>query len=119
MLSPRLQRKSFFPEDSKMAPSLDYPKLLTELPGPKARKVLAKDKKFISPSYTRGYPLVIHSGDGVIVTDVDGNIFLDFTAGIAVCNTGHRHPDVVKAVIDQANAFLHMSGTDFYYSIQS
>ena len=102
-----------------MSPSLDYPKLITELPGPNARRILDKDKQFISPSYTRGYPLVIDKGEGVKVIDVDGNTFLDFTSGIAVCNTGHRHPDVVKAVIDQANSFLHMSGTDFYYAIQS
>ena len=102
-----------------MAASIDYPKLVTELPGPKARRILDKDKKFISPSYTRGYPLVIDKGEGVKVIDVDGNIFLDFTSGIAVCNTGHRHPEIVKAVMDQANAFLHMSGTDFYYAIQS
>jgi len=102
-----------------MAPSTDYPKLLTPLPGPKAQAVLDKDRRFISPSYTRGYPLVIEKGDGVLVTDVDGNVFLDFTSGIAVCNTGHRHPEVVKAVKDQANRFLHMSGTDFYYAIQS
>jgi len=102
-----------------MSPSIDYPKLVTELPGPEARKILDKDRKFISPSYTRGYPLVIDKGEGVKVIDVDGNTFLDFTSGIAVCNTGHRHPDVVRAIIDQANSFLHMSGTDFYYAIQS
>lgn len=95
------------------------PKLVTELPGPIARAVLAKDNRYISPSYTRGYPLVIDKGRGIVVTDVDGNSFLDFTSGIAVCNTGHCHPKVVEAIIDQVNKFLHMSGTDFYYSVES
>jgi 4-aminobutyrate aminotransferase len=96
-----------------------YPKMVTSLPGPAAKAVLAKDDRYISPSYTRGYPLVIDRGEGVVVTDVDGNRFLDFTSGIAVCNTGHAHPKVVQAIIDQARKFLHMSGTDFYYSAQS
>ncbi|MEW5721687.1 MAG: acetyl ornithine aminotransferase family protein [Thermodesulfobacteriota bacterium] len=89
------------------------------LPGPKAREILTKDHMYISPSYTRGYPLVIERGAGLEVVDVDGNVFLDFTAGIAVCNTGHAHPKVVEAIIDQAKKFLHMSGTDFYYQAQS
>lgn len=97
----------------------EYPRLITELPGPNARKVLAKDEQYISPSYTRGYPLVIEEGKGCLVRDVDGNTFLDFTSGIAVCNTGHVHPDVLQAVIEQVHKFLHMSGTDFYYSVQS
>ncbi|RTZ99854.1 MAG: acetyl ornithine aminotransferase family protein [Deltaproteobacteria bacterium] len=96
-----------------------YPKMVTSLPGPAAKAVLAKDDRYISPSYTRGYPLVIDRGRDVVVTDVDGNRFLDFTSGIAVCNTGHAHPEVVKAIIDQAEKFLHMSGTDFYYAAQS
>ncbi len=95
------------------------PNLLTDLPGPNAKAVLEKDDRYISPSYTRGYPLVIDRGRGVEVTDVDGNMFLDFTSGIAVCNTGHCHPKVVKAIQDQIAKFLHMSGTDFYYSVQS
>jgi 4-aminobutyrate aminotransferase len=80
---------------------------------------LGKDRRFISPSYTRGYPLVIEHGKGLEVTDIDGNRFLDFTSGIAVCNTGHSHPKIVEAIIGQANKFIHMSGTDFYYSAQS
>ncbi len=95
------------------------PRILTELPGPEAKKVLKKDKRFISPSYTRGYPLVIAQGKGLTVTDIDGNRFLDFTSGIAVCNTGHSHPAIVEAIIRQAEKFIHMSGTDFYYSVQS
>lgn len=97
----------------------NYPQIITSLPGPAAKAVLAKDERYISPSYTRGYPLVIDRGEGMVVTDVDGNRFLDFTSGIAVCNTGHSHPKVVEAIIDQARKFLHMSGTDFYYSVQS
>ena len=72
----------------------------------------------MSPSYTRGYPLVIARGTGAIVEDVDGNVFLDCAAGIAVNSTGHSHPDVVRAIIEQAQKFLHMSGTDFYYEPQ-
>lgn len=98
---------------------IPHPRLRTPLPGPKAREVLAKDQRFISPSYTRGYPLVIEKGEGVIVTDVDGNTFLDFSSGIAVCNTGHTHPKVVEAIIEQAQTFIHMSGTDFYYRVQT
>lgn len=97
----------------------DCPNFVTEVPGPKARSILEKDGRYISPSYTRSYPLVIESGQGVAVTDVDGNRFLDFTAGIAVCNTGHTHPVVVKAIEKQAKKFIHMSGTDFYYRAQS
>src|SRR3954469_10561409 len=91
------------------------PKILTELPGPNARRVLDGDKTYISPSYTRSYPLVAKRGRGVIIEDVDGNEFLDFAAGIAVCSTGHCHPKVVAAIQKQAAELIHMSGTDFYY----
>lgn len=91
------------------------PKLTTRLPGPVAKKAIAADDRVISPSYTRSYPLVVKSGKGVRVTDVDGNEFLDFTAGIAVNSTGHCHPEVVSAIQDQAAKLIHMSGTDFYY----
>ena len=91
------------------------PRLVTELPGPKARQVIESDRRYISPSYTRSYPLVAKSGSGAIVEDVDGNRFLDFNAGIAVCSTGHCHPDVVRAIQQQAAQLIHMSGTDFYY----
>src|ERR1700716_4700730 len=70
----------------------------------------------MSPSFTRAYPFVMERGEGCWVTDVDGNQFLDFTAGIAVVTTGHSHPKVVAAIEEQARRFLHMSGTDFYYS---
>jgi 4-aminobutyrate aminotransferase len=91
------------------------PKLKTALPGPLAKKVVADDDRLISPSYTRSYPMVAKSGRGLRVTDVDGNEFLDFAAGIAVNSTGHCHPEVVKAIQDQAAQLLHISGTDFYY----
>src|ERR1700732_4524340 len=91
------------------------PNLLTPLPGPKARDVIARDTQFVSPSYTRGYPLVAKSGRGAMVEDVDGNVFLDFAAGIAVVSTGHCHPEVVAAIQKQAAELIHMSGTDFYY----
>jgi 4-aminobutyrate aminotransferase len=85
------------------------------LPGPKAKAWVARDKAAISTSYTRSYPLVVDHGQGAELTDVDGNVFLDLNAGIAVGATGHAHPAVVKAIQDQAARFLHMSGTDFYY----
>jgi 4-aminobutyrate aminotransferase len=91
------------------------PKLKTALPGPLAKKVVADDERLISPSYTRSYPMVAKSGRGIRVTDVDGNEFLDFAAGIAVNSTGHCHPEVVKAIQDQAAELIHISGTDFFY----
>jgi 4-aminobutyrate aminotransferase len=91
------------------------PKLVTTLPGPKAQRVVADDDRLISPSYTRSYPMVAKRGRGVRVEDVDGNEFLDFAAGIAVTSTGHCHPEVVKAIQDQAAELIHISGTDFYY----
>ncbi len=93
----------------------DLPNLQTALPGPKARRVIERDGAVLSPSYTRSYPLVAARGEGAIVEDADGNRFLDFSAGIAVCSTGHCHPQVVRAIQDQAARLIHMSGTDFYY----
>ena len=92
-----------------------YPSIIAKLPGPEAKKVLRKDQKFVSQSYTRVYPFVVKRARGVWVEDVDGNRFLDFTSGIAVCNTGHCHPRVVKAIHRQAGQLIHMSGSDFYY----
>ncbi len=91
------------------------PNLLMPLPGPKAQRVIERDTEFVSPSYTRDYPLVAKRGRGAMIEDVDGNTFLDFAAGIAVCATGHCHPDVVAAIQKQAAELIHMSGTDFYY----
>jgi 4-aminobutyrate aminotransferase len=93
------------------------PKLSPNVPGPRAQAIMAEDNCYLSPSYTRGYPLVVKRGHGCRIEDVDGNEFLDFTAGIAVNSTGHCHPEVVKAVQDQAATLLHMSGTDFYYDL--
>jgi 4-aminobutyrate aminotransferase len=93
------------------------PIISTPLPGPEALKILALDKQYVSPSYTRDYPLVAKRGHGAIVEDVDGNFFLDFAAGIAVVSTGHCHPDVVRAIQKQAETLIHMSGTDFYYPL--
>lgn len=93
----------------------DLPLLKTPLPGPMAKKVLAEDQKFVSPSYTRSYPLVAKRGRGALIEDVDGNRFLDFSAGLAVVATGHCHPQVVRAIQKQAAELIHMSGTDFYY----
>src|SRR5436190_555319 len=90
-------------------------KLKGPLPGPNAKRVLEGDERYISPSYTRSYPLVAKQGRGVVVIDVDGNEFLDFSSGIAVTSTGHCHPDVVVAIQKQAGELIHMSGTDFYY----
>jgi 4-aminobutyrate aminotransferase len=94
------------------------PAIRTELPGPNAHRLLERDEAFVSPSYTRIYPLVVERGSGAVIRDVDGNLFLDFTAGIAVCTTGHCHPDVVESIRDQAGKLIHMSGTDFYYTPQ-
>jgi 4-aminobutyrate aminotransferase len=97
---------------------VNVPAVRTPLPGPRARAIIERDAAVVSPSYTRGYPLVIERGAGAMVEDVDGNFFLDCSAGIAVNATGHSHPDVVRAITEQASRFLHMSGTDFYYDVQ-
>src|SRR3984885_4248817 len=110
---------NLFPEDvmhvtdSKVDSKL--PHLVTELPGPKAKRLVERDHHVVSPSYTRDYPLVAKFGRGATVEDVDGNTFLDFAAGIAVVATGHCHPEVVAAIQKQAAELIHMSGTDFYY----
>jgi 4-aminobutyrate aminotransferase len=97
---------------------MNAPEIKTALPGPKAKAIIATDTKFVSPSYTRDYPFVIARGEGAVVEDVDGNRFIDCAAGIAVNSTGVSHPEVVKAICDQAQKFIHMSGTDFYYEPQ-
>src|SRR5687768_12014614 len=94
------------------------PDIRTALPGPKAKAIIDRDARFVSPSYTRDYPFVIARGEGAVVEDVDGNRFLDCAAGIAVNSTGVSHPDVVRAIVEQAQKFIHMSGTDFYYEPQ-
>ncbi len=104
--------------DNKSSTASSPIRIRTELPGPKARAIIARDARRVSPSYTRDYPFVMAKGHGVVVEDVDGNVFLDCAAGIAVTGTGHSHPDVVKAIVEQAGKYLHMSGTDFYYEPQ-
>jgi len=90
------------------------PHIVTELPGPRARALIARDDAVVSPSLTRAYPLVAESGSGWVVTDVDGNRFVDFAAGIAVASTGHSHPAVVRAIQEQAARLIHIAATDFY-----
>jgi len=90
------------------------PHIRTSLPGPKAQALLARDRAVSSPSYPRDYPFVIARGRGVEVWDVDGNRFLDFAAGIAVCSTGHAHPEVVQAIKSAADEFLHIS-SDYWH----
>jgi len=91
------------------------PQIKTPLPGPRGKQVIEYDSKYISPSLHREYPLVAERGRGAIVEDADGNAFLDFAAGIAVCSTGHCHPKVVAAIQRQAAELIHIAGTDFYH----
>jgi 4-aminobutyrate aminotransferase len=93
----------------------DLPVLTGPVPGPRASAIIGRDAQVVSPSYTRCYPLVAAKGEGAIIEDVDGNRFLDFNAGIAVVASGHCHPEVVRAIQNQAARLIHMSGTDFYY----
>ena len=97
---------------------LKKPQIKTELPGPKARAIVEADAQFVNPAYPRpDFKLVAERGEGVWVEDVDGNVFLDCNAGVAVCSTGHCHPEVVRAIQDQAAQLIHMCGTDYYYSL--
>ncbi len=97
---------------------MDAPDIRTPLPGPNAKAIIDRDAATVSPSYTRPYPFVMARGEGAVVEDVDGNRFIDCAAGIAVNSTGHSHPQVVQAIVEQARRFLHMSGTDFYYDLE-
>ncbi len=93
------------------------PEIKTALPGPKGLEIINADQQYVNPSYPRpNWQLVVERGEGVWVVDVDGNIFLDCNAGVAVCSTGHCHPEVVRAIQDQAAKLIHMCGTDYYYS---
>jgi 4-aminobutyrate aminotransferase len=94
----------------------DYPKIVVTPPGPRAMELVKKDERFISPSYVRFYSLVVESGKGCIVKDVDGNEYIDFNSGLACLNVGHNHPKVVEAIKRQCDRFLHYSNTDFYYN---
>jgi 4-aminobutyrate aminotransferase len=94
------------------------PEIKTALPGPKGRAIVEADAQFVTPSYPRpSFKLVAERAQGVWVEDVDGNLFLDCNAGVAVCSTGHCHPEVVRAIQDQAAKLIHMCGTDYYYSL--
>jgi 4-aminobutyrate aminotransferase len=92
-----------------------YPEIKVTPPGPKAEEILERDRRYISPSYPRAYPFVMDRGEGVWVYDVDGNLYLDLNAGIAVATTGHRHPLVTQAIREQIERFIHYSGADFHY----
>jgi 4-aminobutyrate aminotransferase len=94
----------------------DFPKIVVTPPGPKAMELVKKDERFISPSYVRFYPLVVESGKGCVVKDVDGNEYIDFNSGLACLNVGHNHPKVIEAIKKQSDRFLHYSNTDFYYN---
>ncbi|HEU4595535.1 MAG TPA: acetyl ornithine aminotransferase family protein [Pyrinomonadaceae bacterium] len=92
------------------------PEIKTALPGPAGKQIIEDDARYVTPSYPRpGYQLVAERASGVWVEDVDGNTFLDCNAGVAVCSTGHCHPEVVKAIQEQAATLIHMCGTDFFY----
>ncbi|HKU61228.1 MAG TPA: acetyl ornithine aminotransferase family protein [Gemmatimonadales bacterium] len=93
----------------------DYPRIVVPPPGPKAKAIVDRDAAWAARAYIKEYPLAIAGGRGPMVEDVDGNRFLDFMAGIAVCSTGYNHPAVVKAVQDAAGRFLHICGSDFYF----
>lgn len=99
------------------AADFEGPEIKTALPGPRARKILDKDRRYVSPSYTRDVPFVMDRGRDVWVWDVDGNRFLDFTAGVAVTNVGHSHPEILRVIEEQTKKFVHMAGTDFYYAL--
>ena len=90
------------------------PEIKTALPGPNAKAVIDRDAVFVSPSYTRPYPLVAARRAGAVIEDVDGNRFLDCAAGLAVATTGHSHPDVVRAIVEQVRRSLHVAAADFY-----
>ncbi len=94
---------------------MQLPQIKIKPPGPKARQIIERDRQVTAPAYGRVYPLVVKEGRGCIVEDVDGNLYLDFMAGIAVASTGHSHPKVVEAIEQQARKFLHICGSDFYY----
>jgi 4-aminobutyrate aminotransferase len=94
---------------------MKLPNIKIKPPGPKAKAIVEKDHRYTAPAYGRVYPLVVKAGRGMVIEDVDGNLFLDFMAGIAVASTGHSHPMVVKAIEEQARKFLHICGSDFYY----
>ena len=102
---------------NRLAGDRPVPDLVTEIPGPQARAHVAYDETWTSPSLPRAYPIVPVRGEGLTVEDIDGNLFLDFAAGIAVTSTGHSHPQVVAAIKEQAAELIHFSASDFYLPI--
>jgi 4-aminobutyrate aminotransferase len=102
---------------SRLAQARPVPDIITEIPGPRARAHVAYDETWTSPSLPRAYPIVPIRGEGLTVEDIDGNLFLDFAAGIAVTSTGHAHPQVVAAIKEQAADLIHFSASDFYLPI--
>ena len=103
------------PSCLRLGPMMQIPQIKIKPPGPKAREIIDRDLRFTAPAYGRVYPLVMKQGQGCAVEDVDGNLYLDFMAGIAVASTGHAHPKVIEAIEKQAGKFLHICGSDFYY----
>ena len=97
--------------------SASVPHIITELPGPEARRMIERDQRVASPSMGRVYPLVPKRGAGLVIEDVDGNRFLDFNAGIAVTSTGHCHPRVTAAIEQQARTLLHYCSSDWYHPV--
>ena len=95
----------------------EYPRVASSLPGPRAKEMIARDQRTVSQNLSKDVPLVVSRGQGMVVEDVDGNRFLDFAAGISTVSTGHCHPDVVRAVQDQAEKLIHICYTDFYYPV--
>jgi 4-aminobutyrate aminotransferase len=104
-------------KEKTVSSNYDVPRMITDLPGPKAQAIIKADRGVVSPSLPRAYALVADHAQGCVITDVDGNRFLDFAAGIAVCATGHCHPRVVKAIQEQAARLIHLCGADFYYPL--
>ena len=95
----------------------EYPKIVTALPGPKAKEFIARDARTVSQNLTKDVPLVVGRAQGMVVEDVDGNRFLDFAAGISTVSTGHCHPEVVRAIQEQAANLIHICYTDFFYPV--
>jgi 4-aminobutyrate aminotransferase len=107
-----MSRSPFPPAETR-----EYPNIRTPLPGPRAKEIIARDARTVSQNLTKDVPLVVSQARGMVVEDVDGNLFLDFAAGISTVSTGHCHPEVVKAVREQADRLMHICYTDFYYPV--
>ncbi|RLF31869.1 MAG: aspartate aminotransferase family protein, partial [Thermoplasmata archaeon] len=92
--------------------------VIKTVPGENAKKIIEKDGSYLATT-TKAAPAAVKEARGIVFEDVDGNIFFDFTSGVGVVNVGHCHPEVVKAIQQQAEKFIHFAGTDFYYSVQA